>query len=57
MPAVHVFALRAIKPRARRDIRLVPDDRFDPEFAGVLVERDRAVHVAVIGHGQRWVRI
>jgi hypothetical protein len=44
---------RAIEPICRRDISLAPDDRLDAARLHRVVERDSAVHVAMIGHGAR----
>src|SRR5215211_2958722 len=38
---------------AARDVSLATDDRFNPTPLHRVVERDRAEHVAVIGHGTR----
>src|SRR6186713_713523 len=38
---------------AARDVSLATDDRFNPPILHRVVERDCAVHVAMIGHGAR----
>ncbi len=43
----------AQQPRARGDVDLAADDRLDPRVLARLVEVDRAVHHAVVGHGER----
>ncbi len=42
----------AVGHAARGDIYLAPDYRLYPRFPARLVKRDRAVHHAVIGHGE-----
>ena len=42
------------RPRlAARDVELAPEDGLDARLLGVLVEGDRAEHVAVVGHRDR----
>ena len=36
-----------------RDVELAPEDRLDLRLLGGLVQRDRAEHVPVVGHGDR----
>ena len=38
-------------PAAADDVELAPEDGLDLRLLGGLVERDRAEHVAVVGHG------
>jgi hypothetical protein len=55
--AVEVVAawnLRAIAALAGREIDLASDDRLDPGRLCLLIELDRAEHVAVIGHRDRF---
>ena len=44
---------RPVFVRARRDVRLAADDRFDAGVLRFLVKFDRAEKIAVIGHGHR----
>src|SRR5208283_1110441 len=55
--AVEVVAarnLRAIGPLARREIHLASDDRLDADRFRLLIELDRAEHVAMVGHRDRF---
>jgi hypothetical protein len=55
--AVEVVAarnLRAIGALARREVRLASNDRLDPGRPGLLIKLDRAEHVAMIGHRDRF---
>jgi hypothetical protein len=42
-----------LEPRVRRHVGLGADDRRDPLLAALLVEVEDAVHVAVVGDGER----
>ena len=44
---------RTISAVGRGDVSLASDNRFDTALFHRVVERDGAVHVAVIGHGTR----
>jgi len=44
---------RSIFAATDREIGLASDNRLDPLRLHRVVERDRAVHVAVVGHGAR----
>ena len=48
-----VDAVLLVMARARRDIDLAADDRLDAGGLAGLVKGHRAVHHAVVGHGQR----
>ena len=48
-----VDAVLLVMARARRDIDLAADDRLDASGLAGLVKGHRAVHHAVVGHGQR----
>ena len=53
---VGVRRVEAVFPplqRARRDVHLAADDGLYPRLATGAVERDSAVHDAVVGHGKR----
>ena len=55
--AVEVVAarnLRAIGALARREIHLASDDRLDADRFRLLIELDRAEHVAMVGHRDRF---
>ena len=43
-----------LKPRPRRDVRLVTDNRLDSRGERLLVEFERRVHVAVVCYRERW---
>ena len=55
--AVEVVAarnLRAIGALARREVHFASDDRLDARGFRLLIELDRAEHVAVVGHRDRF---
>ena len=55
--AIEVVAarnLRAIGALARREINLASDDRLDARGFSLLIELDRAEHVAMVGHRDRF---
>jgi hypothetical protein len=43
-------ALFSLQSAAQRDVDLAADDRFDALLLHRVVERDRAIHIPVIGH-------
>src|SRR5258708_34504544 len=46
--------LRAIGALARREVHLASDDRLDARGFRLLIELDRAEHVAMVGHRDRF---
>ncbi len=44
----------AILAAARGDVGLATNNRFNPMRVHRVVKRDRAIHIAVIGHGARF---
>ena len=43
------------KTAAKAEIRLITDDRLDPGVGHRVKKRDRPVHIAVVGHGTRFL--
>jgi 3-deoxy-D-manno-octulosonic-acid transferase len=43
----------SVVSRTRGDIQLTPDDRFNADLFGGLIKFYRAMHISVIGHGDR----